>query len=440
MLQRTSFILTVLNYDNFGVSVSSYSGLERSVARLLGRFPAVKSFAKYSYSRLVYFKSKKNYRRHSLVEPFSFLDFEAESSFFGYYDKSPENYNGLTLAIVSAYSTQRPPSVEHQVLLTVFRNSRQVRLQLPVRAYNWQQGCRAHWLTDDLLIFNDFELDQGYVARVCSVLKEGIVKEFSRPVQDSYGTEYFISLNYQRLMSLRPDYGYRNLPSLKKNELNDLENDGLWRVDYETGNSRLLVSLADACKINPLAEFKHAVHKFNHVMISPDGSRFIVMHRYLAGQRRFDRLLLADAGSGELELLSDYGMVSHCFWADSNIILGYMRGPGEKDGYWLVDVNTGEFTPLLQDKLSQYGDGHPHVHGDWFVTDTYPDKARMQHLLLCNWKTGEVKEIGEFFHGFDFKGECRCDLHPRFSPDGKAVYFDSVFSGKRQLYRMELDS
>jgi hypothetical protein len=241
-------------------------------------------------------------------------------------------------------------------------------------------------------------------------------------------------------MSLRPDYGYRNLPSLTEDELDDVENDGLWRVDYESGDSHLLVSLADACKINPVPEFRQAFHKFNHVMISPDGSRFIVMHRYFVGQRRIDRLLLADANSGELELLNDYGMISHCFWADANTILGFMRGPRGKDDYWLVNVNSGDFTPLLQDKLSHYGDGHPHVYGDWFVTDTYPDKARMQHLLLCNWKTGEVKEIGEFFHSFEFQGECRCDLHPRFSPDGRAVYFDSVFSGKRQLYRMGLDS
>jgi hypothetical protein len=115
-----------------------------------------------------------------------------------------------------------------------------------------------------------------------------------------------------------------------------------------------------------------------------------------------------------------------------------MRGPGNIDGYWIVDVNKGTFSPCLQSELAKYGDGHPHVYGDWFVTDSYPNKARMQNLLLCNWKTNEVRELGEFFHSFDFQGESRCDLHPRFSPDGRAVFFDSVFSGKRKLYRMEL--
>ncbi len=61
----------------------------------------------------------------------------------------------------------------------------------------------------------------------------------------------------------------------------------------------------------------------------------------------------------------------------------------------------------------------------------------MQHLLLCNWKSGEIRRLGEFFHGFAYFGETRCDLHPRFSPDGKKIYFDSVFNGRRGLYVME---
>jgi Tol biopolymer transport system component len=77
------------------------------------------------------------------------------------------------------------------------------------------------------------------------------------------------------------------------------------------------------------------------------------------------------------------------------------------------------------------------VHGDWFVTDTYPDKARMQHLIMANWKTGEARKLGEFFHGFEYDGQTRCDLHPRFSPDGKSIFFDSVFDGRRRLYRLD---
>lgn len=418
--------------------MSNYNLMERKLAKFLARFPVIKLFFKFIYSKLSYAIAKKSFEQRSVSKP-DIVKLGQFSSFFGYYDKTVENSKGLVLAMSSAVSTKKIPSAQEQCELVVFDKSLQPIKTVLVSAYNWQQGCRAHWLTDELFIYNDFDfVKKAYVSKVINSVTFNQVREFDYPVQDSFCCDYFISLNYRRLMTLRPDYGYRNLPNLDREALNDLENDGLWRVEYATGESRLLISLADACELRSLPVFQRAAHKFNHVMISPNGQQLIFTHRYLLGKRRFDRLLLADASTGVMRLLNDFGVVNHCFWADEKTILGYMRGPGNKDGYWLLDIETGEFKPCLQEKLDPYGDGHPHVHGEWFVTDTYPDKARMQHLLLCNWKTGEVKELGEFFHGFEFDGESRCDLHPRFSPDGKAVFFDSVFSGKRQLYRMEL--
>src|SRR5690554_650219 len=418
--------------------MSNYNSLERTIARFLARFPIVKQLAKTAYSRLVYLRSKKNYRQHSLAQPIAFTTVN-QSSFFGYYDKSPSNSKGWVIACTTQGSTSAIPSLNNPVNLVVFDTQGDVLLSQPLAAYNWQQACRAQWITDDLLIYNDFDSQQQrYISHVLSVEQKAIIKSFNYPVQDSFTTDYFISLNYQRLMTLRPDYGYRNLPNLAPAELDSLGQDGLWKVDYATGEAKLLISLTQACQHQPRSEFSQGTHKVNHVMISPSGDKFIFMHRCLVAGRRLDRLFLADAETGDLKLLADYGMVSHCFWADGNTILGYMRGPDGKDAYWLLNVNTGEFNQFGAGQLEPYGDGHPHVHGDWFITDTYPNKARMQHLILCNLKTAEVKELGEFFHGFEYKGESRCDLHPRFSADGKAIFFDSVFTGKRQLYRMEL--
>src|SRR5690554_1101372 len=312
--------------------MSSYNPLERTIARFLGRFPVVKQLAKASYSRLVYFKSKKKYKSQSVTMPVSFTT-HADNSFFGYYDKSPENSKGWVIACTTSNTTNALPSLNQRVNLIVFDVDGEVLLSQKINAYNWQQACRAHWLTNDLIIYNDFDSQkQHYVSHVLSVEQKEIVKSFEYPVQDSFKTDYFLSLNYQRLMTLRPDYGYRNLPNLNEAELNNLKQDGLWKVDYKTGEAKLLISLERACGYKPKAEFKQGLHKFNHAMISPNGQQFIFMHRCLVNGRRFDRLFLADVATGGLKLLADYGMVSHCFWADSNTILGYMRGPGEKIG------------------------------------------------------------------------------------------------------------
>lgn len=418
--------------------MSSYNPLERTIARALSRFPFIKKAAKFAYSRLMYVRSKKSYKSKA-VSTLSIFTVSSNSSFFGYYDKSPENSKGLVLACKTGANTSKIPSLMQRVDLCVFNQQGEVLIQVPVKVHNWQQGCRAQWLDDDLFIYNCFDPEtKNYLSRVCSVAENREVKTFSFPVQDSFNREYFISLNYQRLMTLRPDYGYRNLPNLADEALSNLESDGLWKVDYDSAEVELFISIAAACQLKHDDAFDGAVHKFNHVLISPDGSQFIFMHRCFVRGQRFDRLILACSSTAEMRLLSDFGMVSHCSWVDQNTILGYMRGPDGKDTYWLIDVATGEFSESPCVGLKPYGDGHPHVRGDWFVTDTYPDKARMQHLLYCNWKSGEVLAIGEFYHGFNFDGEGRCDLHPRLSLEGKFVYFDSVFSGRRQLYKMEL--
>jgi len=420
--------------------LSNFNVFERQVAKLLSRTPGLKKSLKLFYSRLAFLRHRKNYRKRAVREPFPYRS-GAKETFFGYFDKSPVNQNGYVLVYTTEEDTSKAPLPQGEVVLNVHDSKNQeVVLSITVRAFNWQQGSRAHWLDDDLFIFNDFdEASASYVAKVWSLKGEKQVKTFTLPVQDSFGVEYFISLDYQRLQALRPDYGYQNLPPMNQAELEKLENDGLWLVDFATGSSRLFISLSDLKSFQFKPEMENAHHKVNHVMISPSGRQFIFMHRFRNGGARTDRLFLADVENGQLRLLADFGMVSHCFWANEESVFGYLRGPGNKEGYWLVNVDTGDFTSFGAGKLDRYGDGHPHVWGDWFVTDTYPDKSRMQHLILGNFKTGEVREIGEFFHGFEYDGESRCDLHPRFSLDGKSVFFDSVFSGKRQLYKMDLD-
>ena len=147
--------------------------------------------------------------------------------------------------------------------------------------------------------------------------------------------------------------------------------------------------------------------------------------------------MLAAADGSKLTVLCANGMVSHCFWMHDAALLCYLRSPADRDGYHVVDVTTSNIQPLFNGLLDPLGDGHPHVHGNGFVTDTYPDRHRRQHLLKADLRTGDVTELGRFHHSFRYGGENRCDLHPRFSPDGKQVFFDSVCHGRRRLYCMQ---
>ena len=54
--------------------------------------------------------------------------------------------------------------------------------------------------------------------------------------------------------------------------------------------------------------------------------------------------------------------------------------------------------------------------------------------LGSNWRYIK-KDIGDFFVPEVYRDVyCRCDLHPRWRPDGRQLAFNSVHEGSRQIY------
>ena len=48
----------------------------------------------------------------------------------------------------------------------------------------------------------------------------------------------------------------------------------------------------------------------------------------------------------------------------------------------------------------------------------------------------ELHTIAKVFAPFKYDNDVRCDLHPRWNKSGNAICIDSVFEGKRGLYRI----
>jgi len=152
--------------------------------------------------------------KHCIVS--SMFNRNGDESFFGYYDEIPINQKGqYVLFYSSKHPTFGKPHVKRIIILVLRTRNKIMLLKIPICVYNWQQGNRSHWLTDDLFVFNDYDANnKKCIARVRSASLMREVKKFGMPIQVSYKTEYFLSLNYQRLMALCHDYGYRNLPEL----------------------------------------------------------------------------------------------------------------------------------------------------------------------------------------------------------------------------------
>ena len=141
-----------------------------------------------------------------------------------------------------------------------------------------------------------------------------------------------------------------------------------------------------------------------------------------------------NADGGGFCNLSDDDFVSHCCWRDDREILSYLNKKESGKGYYLLR-DQDAFCRRMWNEL--VFDGHPTYSpdGSRVVTDTYPDRRRNQSIYVAT--SDKVERIAKVYSPFKFSGDVRCDLHPRWSRDGKQICFDASFEGKRALYVVE---
>lgn len=422
--------------------MSAYNGIERRIARWLESLPAIRNTAKFVYHRINYVIHGERgfqFALHPLARMHSVFDWagireESAEYFFGYYDKSPWSPDMQRILIHQITKERAKVAfVEHG------RGS--VATLGMTEAWNHQQGSMTQWVPGSggtQVIHND--LQQGsLISRVVDLGGREITR-LPLPIQVVHpGGREALSLNYKRLLLLRPEYGY--MP-LARNFSADqaLDQDGVWRVSIESGECELLFSLEDLINQYPRPEMDGSSHKVNHFLYSPSGDRFVFMHRWLGPKGKFSRLYVANADGTELRLLLDDRMVSHYNWRDDDHLLAWARTAEHGDRYYLIDVRTGERKIVAEGILDVYGDGHPSYSPDrdWIATDTYPNRARQRILLLYHVSTGECIPLGRFFAPWRFDGVVRCDLHPRWSPDGKLISIDSAHEGLRKSYVIDV--
>lgn len=418
--------------------MAGFSTKERMIAAMLSSMPGIKKYIKNIYIRLnalIYRKPYKfivdsSFGNIHLINP---SDSTAET-FFGYYDKSCEQNGKLLFHRTIGQPTSKKPDVSKAVEIVVRDLSSQEDIVIgETYSYNWQQGARAQWIDNDRIIFNTMH-NNTYCAAMYE-LSSGNTTILSHPIQESLKDGRYLSINYARIMKLRPDYGYRNLPLPNKKEMTNLRSDGIKIININSGEAELLHSLSDIVSTKPRQIFERCYHVVNHIMSNPNGDGFIFIHRFYEGKRRHDRLIYSNFKT--LKILVDDDMVSHCCWLDNNTVLGYLRYEGT-NGFFTIDINTGFIREHDLLNSINMGDGHPSVSGNYIAVDTYPDKSRIQHLFLLNRNEESIKEIVEVYHSVKYMDESRCDMHPRFSVDGKRLYFDTVYTGVRRLAYIDL--
>jgi hypothetical protein len=352
----------------------------------------------------------------------------------------------LETEIKSGLPTENDPAVLGVV--DARENNRFVPLT-ETRCWNFQEATMAHWLgtaPQTQFIFND-RVDGKFVSVVYDMAAK-TRRVIGPPVSAvSADGKWAVSINYARLRLTRPDYGYGGNGQDARAGTVWPEDDGLWLVNLETGEAKLIVSIASVRDRMPQVKDPKALAYFCHTVFSRDGSRIFWLARTvenLEGQkvvRKWETTsFVCDRDGGNVvRCFPDGWGGSHFNWLPDGRMVVTAKW---KDAFWSHVL----FSPGKEDHVRLGGglldfDGHCVYSDDgkWMSTDSYWDKFGDRKLAVMRASDQAILPLGTFFVPEIYREQySRCDLHARWRPDGKMLGFNSVHEGTRQVYVIDV--
>jgi len=400
---------------------------------------------------------------------------------FGFHDICPWDETEQYVLALETDFLDRPPRAGEAATIGVVdtKNNNAFTPLAETRAWNFQQGARQQWLpnTKETIIYNDYR--DGKFVSVIHHRTEGEVRILPHPVYaiDPKGA-YGYGLNFARLQA-HGGYGYRG-GEKEKDEKPIPERDGIWKINLETGERELIVSIRDVVDVDPPHTNGSEYHYITHVVPNPSGTRLACIHKWKMQDGGFrNRLMISDTDGKNIHHIPI--QLSHFDWRTDTEILAWgraretlmrlreknifknpllkpvlwlarktrkrMRQKLVGDRYLLCNEVTRAITSVGVGTLIE--DGHPSFSpdGTWLITDTYPDSTHHRTLILYNWETkkkidlAKLPSLPDASYGVPDNwdlSEMRSDFHPRWNRSGTAVCFDSVHEGSKQMYVADL--
>jgi len=303
--------------------------------------------------------------------------------------------------------------------------------------WNWQQGSMLQWVgCQDHILFNDHVEDHN-VARLMTSSGETVDVFPIHIASVSPDGRYGLSYSFARMRRTAPEYSYQvgDDPS----ECVALpRDDGLRLIDLQNGDTQMLYSLAELAYLHPEVSMKEAYHYLTHCLFSPTGRRFTFLHRWRGQHGVLHTRLWSSDLSGQHLHQFPVTHASHICWRDNERVFAYCKPRDRCIGYYLMrDLSQDlEFAGTSLPAC----DGHPQFSRDgrFLVTDTYPDRGRVQSLLVHDTLESTTQVLVAVRIGFEYRYNRRCDFHPRWNHDATQICFDSAHSGIRSLFVMDV--
>ncbi len=370
-------------------------------------------------------------------------------AFFGYYDLQPWSANSRSHLCHRVPFMNRLPNADDPAELGIVSLADHHFLPLAeTQAWNFQQGAMLQWnpRKPDEEIFYNARLNGTFHAEAKNLVT-GERRHFSRPFANvSLDGTRALSVNFSRMADFRPGYGYAGIPDPFA-AIPAPDDDGIFRLDLDTGDEKLILPLSAIGDLFPSHFGKHmqgAKVLVNHITFNPSGSRFLFLARTMAmpGQDPGGWLTLmvtADLEGEHLHLFKGFGGASHYCWRDDQHILIYADLPGRGNMRLCLATDQSDTMEILDPHFFAF-DGHCSYSPDkrFILYDSYPDADCYRKLLLYDTTKQAGTLLAELYSVRTESEDARCDLHPRWHRDGTTISFDSTHEGVRAVYTIDV--
>ncbi|HYW79820.1 MAG TPA: hypothetical protein VE890_09605, partial [Thermoguttaceae bacterium] len=305
---------------------------------------------------------------------------------FGYYDKlqfDPSGRYVLGMEVDFEHRSPKPEDVIRVGMVDLQDDDRWIELGTS-RAWCWQQGCMLQWRpgSNSEVLWNDRIATPDGERFVCHILDVHTRQRRTIPhpiYTVSPDGRWAVSPDFRRVNDMRPGYGYAGLSDPNGERLAP-DDSGIFRVDLESGDQELVVTLADIAKIPyDRLDLSRMKHYFNHLLVSPDGSRFEFLHRWRGeGQRGFGTRMLTVARDGsDVRVVDPSGSTSHFIWRDPQSILAWSWHESNGNAFYLFEDKTGGKVEIVGKGVMPVNGHCTYLPGNqWILNDTYPQGSQ----------------------------------------------------------------
>ncbi len=345
--------------------------------------------------------------------------------FFGYYDITPFDHSDQKLLYIKRDNDENVEVIIRDL------NLKSELLIAKSSSWNWQQGCRLRWFSDNEISFNDI-LNNSYVNRIINIA-ENSERRIDWPLYDiSRDKKYGLSLDFERLGYLRPGYGYSCLSI-------DPDNLGIDGIDIIDIQHNRIVKRFSIEFLHTLMNSKNSIANcyVNHLSFSPSSNRFLFFWIEIINGYHKASLVVYDMDHDQFTILDNNEKVSHYVWkSDNEIICTAYSSPFECKYYsYIIEEKSKNL--ILPDLLPN--DGHPSIlDQDTILTDTYSDKHGFQQLYTVDLKKGRRIDLLNIYSPPVENGEKRTDLHPRINHSKNKICIDARIENNREVLILNL--